>query len=488
MWTDLKKRGKQQLRLLAERFAPKGSVQKQIMAVFFVFIALLLLLINTYPVIAMRNVVFSDKQQSMTSTATVVSSALSGLDVLTSENVQPVLELLNVSESNHILVTDERRIVIYDTWGESQGTSLSAVFSDLNTVFAGTLVFDSSFTGNEFISEVCAPVMVGGTVIGSVYLVEQDTEQADMISGILSRLTVSSLAIGLLALYLSILLSRALSARVRELASAVKIVQEGDYTHAITPKGNDEITELTREFNAMTETLRQNEQVRRQFVSDASHELKTPLASIRLLSDSILQSESIDRETTVEFVEDIGACVERLQHMTEKLLDLSRMDSGIEVQRTSVNLSEIAERSLPMLRPIADCRQITLDYRVDQGVTVYAEEEDLYQVVFNLVENAIKYNVDGGTVTVTVEQTENLARLTVADTGIGIPAGDVPHIFSRFYRVDKARSREAGGSGLGLSIVRDAVILHGGHIEVGRREPHGTIFTVTFPIYQGVNQ
>jgi len=316
LWTKLKETEKTWPQQMFERFAPKGSVQTQMMAVFFSFIALLLLLINTYPVLAMRNVVFADKQQSMTSTASVISSALSGLDVLTPENVDSVLALLNVSESNHILVTDERRIVIYDTWGESQGTSLSAVYDHINRVFSGTLVFDSAYDGSSFTSEVCAPVMVGDNVIGSVYLVEKDSEQAGMISGILHRLTISSLAIGFVAMALSMLLSKALSSRIRALAGAVKIVQEGDYTHHIQPLGSDEITDLTREFNSMTDILRQNEQVRRQFVSDASHELKTPLASIRLLSDSILQSEHIDRETTMEFVEDIGACAERLQLMT----------------------------------------------------------------------------------------------------------------------------------------------------------------------------
>ena len=116
---------------------------------------------------------------------------------------------------------------------------------------------------------------------------------------------------------------------------------------------------------------------------------------------------------------------------------------------------------------------------------VFGAADDLYQIVFNLVENAIKYNVPEGSVTVTVRRDGDNARLQVADTGIGIPETDIPHIFSRFYRVDKARSRQAGGNGLGLSIVRDAVILHGGQIEVGCNSPQGTIFTVTFPIWKG---
>jgi len=315
-----------------------------------------------------------------------------------------------------------------------------------------------------------------------VYMEEEDTEQADLIGSIRYRLTVISLAVGFVAIALSVVVSYALALRIRKLADAVKIVQEGDYTGHIEPMGNDEITELTHEFNAMTGILRENEQVRRRFVSDASHELKTPLASIRLLSDSILQNENIDRETTMEFVEDIGAAAERLQHMTEKLLDLSRMDSEVAVSKETVDLAQVALRSLPMLRPLADNRQVELRYETEESVCICAAEDDLYQVIFNLVENAIKYNVPQGSVTVGVFREGEEAVLTVADTGIGIPEEDVPNIFSRFYRVDKARSREAGGSGLGLSIVKDAVILHGGTITVSANEPRGTVFTVRFPI------
>lgn len=463
--------------------SPGKSVRSQMMLVFLSFILLLLLVINTYPVIAMRNVVYADKEQSMSATVSVVSSALSGLDILTAENVGTVIDLLNVTENNHILITNERRMVIYDSWGESLGTNLSASFDKLNTVFTGKIIFESKFDTDSFTSVVCAPVMVNSNIIGSVYMVEEDTEQADLIGGIRYRLTIISLAVSFVAIGLGMVVSHALALRIRKLADAVKIVQEGDYTGHIEPLGNDEITELTHEFNSMTDILRQNEQVRRRFVSDASHELKTPLASIRLLSDSILQNENIDRETTVEFVEDIGAAAERLQHMTEKLLDLSRMDSELPVSREVVDLVQVARRSLPMLRPLADNREVTLRSQMDDAaVRVCAAEEDLYQVIFNLVENAIKYNVPQGSVTVRVTREGEEAVLTVADTGIGIPEEDVPNIFSRFYRVDKARSREAGGSGLGLSIVRDAVILHGGTITVTANEPQGTVFAVRFPV------
>lgn len=234
----------------------------------------------------------------------------------------------------------------------------------------------------------------------------------------------------------------------------------------------------------MTDILRRTEESRRQFVSDASHELKTPLASIRLLTDSILQNENMDRETTLEFVQDIGESAERLQRLSEKLLDLSRLDSGAVRQEVPVDLTEAARRTMRLLTPLAQEKEVTLSCASAGPVYILAGEDDVSQILYNLVENAVKYNTPGGTVDITVRGGAE-AALTVADTGIGIPEEDLPHIFSRFYRVDKARSREAGGSGLGLSIVQDAVALYGGGIRVEPNRPRGTVFCVTFPPYEG---
>ena len=172
---------------------------------------------------------------------------------------------------------------------------------------------------------------------------------------------------------------------------------------------------------------------------------------------------------------------ERLQRTTEKLLDLSRRDDGVQPDVTIVDLQQAVHGTLHLLRPLADRSSVTITCLMSEGVTVRASEDDIYHIVFNLVENAIKYNLPGGDVTVRVETRGEQSILSVADTGIGIPEADRPNIFNRFYRVDKARSREHGGSGLGLSIVHDAAALYGGVVTVDGVEPHGTCFTVTFP-------
>ena len=238
------------------------------------------------------------------------------------------------------------------------------------------------------------------------------------------------------------------------------------------------------EFNQLTDRLQTTEEVRRRFVSDASHELKTPLASIRLLTDSILQTEEMDMPTVKDFVSDIGEEAGRLTRISEKLLTLTRMDSAAPLERVPVNVRDVLEKVRHMLTPLAEESRITVETELAEDCVVLATEDDLYQIAFNLMENAVKYNVPGGRVMVSLRGMGDLVLLTVEDTGVGIPEADLPKIFDRFYRVDKARSRAAGGTGLGLSIVRDTARQHGGAVTVCRREPEGTRFEVAFPRYE----
>ena len=241
------------------------------------------------------------------------------------------------------------------------------------------------------------------------------------------------------------------------------------------------VAQLAEEFNQLTDRLQTTEEVRRRFVSDASHELKTPLASIRLLTDSILQADHMDSETAREFLTDIGDEAERLTRITEKLLTLTRLDTAPAAAAVPVDVGAVVERVEHMLTPLARAVEVGLELRLQPGCLIAATEDELYQIAFNLMENAVKYNLPGGKVYVTLQGDARQARLRVEDTGVGIPEEDLPKIFDRFYRVDKARSREAGGTGLGLSIVWDTVRRYGGTVTARRREPEGTCFEVVFP-------
>ena len=246
--------------------------------------------------------------------------------------------------------------------------------------------------------------------------------------------------------------------------------------------GNDELTLLGNEFDALTERLQISENKRRQFVSDASHELKTPLASIKLLSDSILQND-MDMGTVKEFVNDIGNEAERLTRMSAKLLSLSRIESQEDGDCEIVYIAPTVDRVIRMLSAIASANSVTIIRDVQQDSPVLILEDDLYEILFNLVENGIKYNIPEGTLTIRLFRDGENALLQVADTGMGVPEDAIPHLFERFYRVDKARARKTGGSGLGLSIVRNMLERNNGTISVESTLGVGTVFTVSLPVF-----
>ena len=460
----------------------RSSVQLQFAAYFFLLTVVLLALLNTYPLRASRDVVFSEKESALMSRASVLSSSLSLMETLTEDNTRQVLSLLDTTGLERVLVTDPDGAPLYDTLADAEASAPAEVKSALK----GKASFRSKFDMTAFDSGAAVPVRNSGRTIGAVYILEHDADQAELIVSIQHRLGTISLAAALLALVIIFFAIRMMTRRITMLADGVRTVQSGDYSFRLKLTGNDELTELGSELNYLTERLETTEAQRRRFVSDASHELKTPLASIRLLSDSIVQSEGMDAATMREFVTDIGAEAERLQRTTDKLLNLSRRDDGVQGEMQDVDLKTSVEGTRRLLEPLAKESRVTIETDLAEGCIVRATEDDIYHIVFNLVENAIKYNLPMGKVRVSVSREGDRCRLVVEDTGIGIPEADRPNVFTRFYRVDKARSREHGGSGLGLSIVHDAVKLYGGEITVEGVEPHGTRFTVVFPAKESI--
>lgn len=426
---------------------------------------------------------FDTKKSSLQSQGLVISSSLAALDSLNSEAVRQVMELLDVTPMTRMLVTDPSGLILYDTSEEDDASGRYALLSEVAAALDGRSAFYCSYSENVFISRAATPVVSNGVVLGAVYLYEQDAEQGDIISGLQRNLRTMSLAFGSIGLVVVFIIAATLTMRIKRLAAAIRVVSSGDYAYRLNVRGNDEIAELSEEFNVLTGRLESTEEARRRFVSDASHELRTPLAAIRLLSDSIVQSDGMDAHTMREFVTDIGSEAERLQRITEKLMNLTKLDSGVsETQQETVDIRVIALRALHLLKPLAAEQSITLRTELAENCLITASADDLYQIIFNLAENGIKYNVPNGQVFLTLRKEGKNAVFTVADTGIGIPDSDIGSIFDRFYRVDKARSRASGGSGLGLAIVHDAVLANGGSITVAHRKEGGTCFTVTFPL------
>jgi len=229
---------------------------------------------------------------------------------------------------------------------------------------------------------------------------------------------------------------------------------------------------------------RRTDTVRREFVANVSHELRTPLTSVRALAEALAGGAAQDREAGPRFLGRIMAEIDRLTLLVNDLLDLSAIESGsAKLDMEAVPLGEVIDDVLTKFRPMADGRKIALRGNGPSvgALRAWADRARMTQAVANLVDNAIKYTQDGGTVSVDGEARNGMVAISVADTGIGIAPEHLPRIFERFYRVDRSRSRSLGGTGLGLSIVKHIATSHGGDIEVNSVEGRGTRFSLLLP-------
>jgi len=444
-------------------------------------IGAVLVLLNTYPLLVSENLVFRSKSAAMQSSVSMLVSSLSGLDRLTAENVSQALTVAENTGASRILVTDSAGRILYDTRETGSAVGQYAVYSEIVQALTGSDVFTCNYRSSAFRSRCASPVLYQNRIIGAVYAYEYDTEQAALLEGFQSNIQRLSVMIVGLVLVFSTIMSRALTGQIRELLEAIRQVREGAYSRRAVVRGHDEIAQIGEEFNSLTDRLQTTEESRRRFVSDASHELKTPLSAIRLLTDSILQTDNIDPATAREFVADIGAEAERLSRITEDLLRLTRLDSNVMAPAEPVDVRPVLRQVLRMMELIAEEKQVAVASFTEGECWVLATRDEIHQVIYNLVDNAVKYTGPGGGVEVSLSAREDQVLLTVADNGVGIPEEDIPRIFERFYRVDKARSRAAGGTGLGLSIVSDTVKKRGGAVTAANRVGGGSVFTVCWP-------
>ena len=446
---------------------------------YILIILAVLVLLNTYPLLVSQSLVFRTKETAMKSSVKMVESALSGLPELTEENVGQALASVEETGVSRLLVTDTSGRILFDTREGGSAKGMYAMYTEIVQALDGSDAFYCRYDSHAFLSRGASPVVYRNRIIGAVYAYQYDTQQAELLQSFQTNLTRISLLIGVLVVALSALLSRAFTRKIRELLQAIRQVREGAYSHRASVRGNDEIAQLAQEFNSLTDRLQTTENARRRFVSDASHELRTPVAVILAECDSLDHGQPTEEDYR-QSVDVIRRQGQQMSRLIGQLLHITRLEQGTQkLQLETADLSQLVEVLCEEQAHLAP-EGITLAVHTQPDLLVNGDVTRLSRLLTNLISNAYRYGKPNGHVWVDLRREGQWAVLSVRDDGSGIAPEDRERIFQRFYQVDAARGKD--GSGLGLFMVQQAARLHGGSVTVDSRIGEGSTFIVRLPL------
>lgn len=440
-------------------------------------------LLKIYAVNMYRTAQIDNRQEKIYNMAYMIKNLIISTDYLnnsTSETVSVELEQLTSIYSGRIVIVDSSYTIIKDTYVVDE--KKTCISENVLRCFDGEEIVDYDSENNN----INIALLVTGNEDndrGVIFFnfttadIEENIVEINLIlNGVL--LVVFVILIGI-ALLFSGLFARPFKRMELEISS----IKTGNFDEKITSTGYTEVVKIGDSFNHMLGRLEELNASRQEFVSNVSHELKTPITSIKVLADSLLTQEDVPAEVYREFFADIVEEIDRENQIITDLLNLVKMDKKSDsLVITSVDINELVERVLKRLKPVAAEKNIELVLESFRPVVAEVDEVKLTMIVSNLVENAIKYNVIDGWVRVSLNADLKYFYVKIQDSGIGIPEESQKNIFERFYRVDKARSRETGGTGLGLAITNNAVLIHNGEIKLHSVEGEGTTFTVRIPL------
>ncbi len=403
------------------------------------------------------------------------------LNDTSSQEVTGKLEQLANSYSGRIVLVNRDFVIVKDTYGTDEGQILTSPLAI--SCLQGKE--SSKYNSKERRLEMALPIQSPDVhQTQGIMLFHASTRE---ITETIHELELNSLGMLFLVIILVIGLGYVLSGiLVKPLARVTKSIEDltdGFQNDEISVNDYTETELITDAFNKMVTRMKVLDESRQEFVSNVSHELKTPMTSMKVLADSLVGQQGIPEELYQEFLQDITAEIDRENKIITDLLSLVKMDKkSSDVNITHMDINQLMEDIMKRLRPIANKRKIDLILDSFRPVEADVDEVKFTLAISNLVENGIKYNVDEGWVRVTLDADHKDFYVTVADSGLGIPADSMERIFERFYRVDKSHSREIGGTGLGLAITRSAIVMHHGTIKVASKEGQGTTFTVRIPL------
>ncbi|MDF2803935.1 MAG: hypothetical protein K0S61_3838 [Anaerocolumna sp.] len=423
----------------------------------------------------------SDLQGQGTSLANLLLASANFITENSTADVDSELvRVANIYEGR-ILVINNKLEVVKDTIGLEDGSTI--ISEDVIKCLRGTNSFFLDENNNYI--EMTVPIThnTSNEIMG-VILMNFSTKDVQSISLILyQKASILLLTTAILVFVYAFFYSGIFTRPFLNLKKAISHLTEGYMDEEVKVDGFHEVKQISNSLNLMLLRIKNLERSRQEFVSNVSHELKTPLTSVKVLADSLLMQEDAPPELYREFLVDIAEEIERENKIINDLLSLVKLDKAAgDMNITPIKINDLLELVLKRLRPIAKKNNIELIYESFRPVMAEVDEVKLSLAMSNLIENAIKYNMEDGWVRVSLNADHKYFYVKVADSGIGIPEEAQDSIFDRFYRVDKARSRGTGGTGLGLAITKNAIHMHKGAIKVYSKENEGTTFTVRVPI------
>ena len=382
------------------------------------------------------------------------------------------------------VITNNSYTVLYDNNREANMIGKVFMRNVLKNALDGNQA-DSMFNSDSGKTvTVSVPVYNSGEIIGGVYLAENVSSISDTVKTIRNSLIVFCMLIIFIIGLISIGISYVLTQPFAQFIEVARAISKGDFSRRAAVRGMNEVAQMGQALNFMCDELNALDVKRKNFVSDVSHELKTPMAGIKLLCDSLVEAENPQIETIREFLNDMSEEIDRLTRLINRLLTLSRLDSSDTKNYNDIDINALCAGVVRGLMKISLEKKINLSFENSQSekCIISADYDKIYESVYNLADNAIKYTGEGGRVSVRTKTDSGNCIIEIEDNGPGIPDAEKTKIFDRFYRLDDSRARDTGGTGLGLAISREAIQMHNGTIEVTDAPGGGSIFIITLPI------
>lgn len=451
-----------------------------------------LVVIGLIPVIFFSNILInsyekrliSQRTDEIQSYGTVLSNLVNSSEYLTGQEapeVEQEAESIATIYQGRVLIINQDLSVVTDTFNLEVGKTM--ISSEVVRCFVDHEKRYVNDLGDYV--QLTMPIVNASTeqTTGAIILTFSTKNFRTTANVINRRSIILILTIAIVIMFLAFGYSVLITRPLQRVTESIVDIAAGDMDTKLDVHTYFEVERISESFNRMIDVIRQQDEAKQNFASNVSHELKTPLASMKVLSDSLLSQEGMPEELYREFLVDITHEIERMTNIINDLLTMVKLDKNTaEMNIVNISINDLIEQLLKRLRPIAAERNIELIYESFRPIMADVDEVKLSIALNNLIENAIKYNYDDGWVRVTLNADHKFFYVKIEDSGVGIPEDVQDKIFDRFYRVDKARSRDTGGTGLGLSLTRSTVLLHRGSIKLHSKEKEGSTFTVRIPL------